>query len=232
MNKHLDRLQDAWLASKHVLMLAEHTFNAVNDGIELCKSIPETLPFPMTCLFNPVYLLCATVGTTVKAVARAVYFAVQLAHDILESAYEKGTMSPGQEIDTSLKVQDILVNVDRFSKWNRGALETININVFKQHSEMRKHLQDRHQEMTSDIVETIEDSTNIIAGYFKDQSAWLQENLCVIYKKITDGDNCDGNDSLMSLIGVSLWDSIVGLESQGSKMSMILCSKLTADLPL
>jgi len=206
------------MGSKHVLMLAEHTYNLIDDSTNLCDSIPETLPGPMTCLFNPVYLLCATVGTGIVTAARAVYFAIQLAHDILESAFEKGTMSPGQEIDTSLRVQDISDNVDKFSKWNRDALETININVFKQHSEMRKHLQDRHQEMTSDIVETIEDSTNVITGYFRDQSEWLQENLCVIYKKINDKKNCDGNDSLMSLIGVSLWDSIVGLESQGSKM--------------
>jgi len=183
----------------------------------VCDAIPCIIPVPFSAIPNPVFIVCNVMKGIVQGAARAIYFAVQVAHDILETSYEVETMSPGQEIDTAYRVEDLHANVDEFSKWNHQALETINSNVFKQHSEMRKHLQDRHQEMTSDIVETIQDSTNAIASFFTDQSEWLQDNFCIIYKEVTDKDDCVGNESLMSLIGVSLWNSIVGLESQGSE---------------
>jgi len=222
-NDHLNSLQDAWLAAKHILMVADHVFNVLDDNVKgKCKIIPDTLPAPMTCLFNPARIVCEGVSAVIVNVARAVWAGIHAAHDILDSSFEKETLGPGDELDTFYRVKDLHENVDKLSGWNHYALETINTNVFRQHSEMRKHLQDRHQEMTSDIVEIIEDSTNVIAGYFKLQSEWLHDNLCTIYKKVMEKDDCAGNDTLMSQIGVSLWVSVVGLEAQGNVMSTAL----------
>ena len=84
---------------------------------------------------------------------------------------------------------------------------------------MRKHLQERHQDMTADIVEFIEASTNTIAGYFTLQSGWLKENLCVIYKLAAEVDTCEGSeDELLGLVGLSLWDKMINIEAQGKGM--------------
>jgi hypothetical protein len=50
----------------------------------------------------------------------------------------------------------------RSDTYVQESLNTINKNIFTQHSEMRGHLQDRHQAMTNDIVGFIEESTNTI----------------------------------------------------------------------
>ena len=61
----------------------------------------------------------------------------------------------------SYQVADLHSNVKSFQTWTHKALQTINNNLNNQHTEMRKHLQDRHQQMTHDIFEVIEDSTNL-----------------------------------------------------------------------
>ena len=101
----------------------------------------------------------------------------------------------------------------------QGALGTINNNIFQQHSDMRKHLQDRHQDMTNDIVSFLEESTNTVAGYFTLQSDWLHENLCVIYKEVANTNTCDEpEDTLLGVVGLSLWDKLLRIEEQGDSI--------------
>ena len=84
---------------------------------------------------------------------------------------------------------------------------------------MRKHLQERHQDMTNDIVEFLEESTNTVAGYFTLQSDWLHENLCVIYKEVAETDTCDGTEeTLLGVVGLSLWDKLLRIEEQGDSI--------------
>ena len=218
-NVALESLQDSWLFTIHKLMVAQHAFDFVEAHSEgICQIMPIFIPAPFTVIPNPLYIICMVGHQLLTEIARGILIGIEFEHNTISEQYEKDTMSPGQEIDTHYMVEDLHNNVDVFQEWNFHAMQTVNTNIFKQHSEMRKHLQDRHQEMTGDLVETIQDSTNVIAGYFKDQSEWLQENLCVIYKKITNEDDCGGNDSLMSSVGVSFWESVVGLESGSSKI--------------
>ena len=74
----------------------------------------------------------------------------------------------------------------------QDSLNTINKNIFTQHSEMREHLQTRHQEMTNDIVEFLEESTNVIGNQFNSQNEWLDEILCQIYKQ-AGATSCTGD---------------------------------------
>ena len=72
------------------------------------------------------------------------------------------------------------------------------------------------QQMTTDIVEFLEQSTNTVAGYFTLQSDWLHKNLCVIYKEITGKPTCDGTEeTLLAEVGLSLWGKMLQLETQG-----------------
>jgi outer membrane murein-binding lipoprotein Lpp len=53
-------------------------------------------------------------------------------------------------------------------------------------------------------------------GYFTLQSDWLHKNLCEIYKEVADVNNCDGSeDTLLSLVGTSLWNKMLQIEAQG-----------------
>ena len=107
-------------------------------------------------------------------------------------------------------------SMKELDNWNFGALETINRNIVTQHSEMREHLQDRHQDMATDIVEFIEESTNTVAGYFTAQTEWLHDNMCTIYKTVANVNTCEGDrDTLLGLVGLSLWGKMTQIEAQG-----------------
>jgi len=57
------------------------------------------------------------------------------------------------------------------------------------------------------------------SGYFTLQTNWLHNNLCVIYKEVADVDNCDGSEeTLLSLVGVSLWTKMLQIESQSENV--------------
>ena len=66
---------------------------------------------------------------------------------------------------------------------------------------MREHLQTRHQEMTNDIVEFIEESTNVIGNQFNSQNEWLDEILCQIYKQ-AGATSCTGDRK--SILGMAI----------------------------
>ena len=80
-------------------------------------------------------------------------------------------------------------------------MNIINKNIFTQHSEMREHLQTRHQEMTNDIVEFIEESTNVLGNQFNSQNEWLDEILCQIYKQ-AGATSCSGDGK--SVVGMTI----------------------------
>jgi outer membrane murein-binding lipoprotein Lpp len=53
-------------------------------------------------------------------------------------------------------------------------------------------------------------------GYFTLQSDWLHKNLCEIYKEVADVNDCDGfEETLLSLVGTSLWNKMLQIEAQG-----------------
>ena len=79
------------------------------------------------------------------------------------------------------------------------------------------------QQMTTDIVEFLEQSTNTVAGYFTLQSDWLHKNLCVIYKEITGKPTCDGTEeTLLAEVGLSMWGKMLQTEAQGEKMIQLI----------
>ena len=80
-------------------------------------------------------------------------------------------------------------------------MNIINKNIFTQHSEMREHLQTRHQEMTNDIVEFIEESTNVLGNQFNSQNEWLDEILCQIYIQ-AGATSCSGDGK--SIVGMTI----------------------------
>jgi len=134
----------------------------------------------------------------------------------VESRYDWLTLGPDAEYDTYHYTVATFNSLKDLDHWNFEALETINRNIVTQHSEMREHLQDRHQDMATDIVEFIEESTNTVAGYFTLQSDWLYENLCSIHQEIADVDTCEGDtDTLLGLVGLSLWGKMIQIEVQG-----------------
>ena len=105
----------------------------------------------------------STVGDKIlKKIAKVVYWLTFVAHKVVSAMYKKQLIKPGDEWDEYYYVKATFKSLQNLDSWNFGALETINKNIFKQHSEMREHLQDRHQVMTTDIVEFLEQSTNVI----------------------------------------------------------------------
>lgn len=87
------------------------------------------------------------------------------------------------------------------SDWNYEALQVINGNIGTQHTEMREDLQDRHQEMTTDIIEFLEIATNTLGNQFNLQNEWLDEILCQIYIQ-AGADSCEGDGE--SLLGMAI----------------------------
>jgi outer membrane murein-binding lipoprotein Lpp len=168
------------------------------------------------CLMIPSKYACEVAKLSLTNLFFALWKTAQLAVDTLEHAFYILTISSADEADTNQASIATLENLATFDTYVQGALNTINKNIFKQHSEMREHLQDRHQDMTNDIVEFLEESTNTVAGYFTLQSDWLHKNLCEIYKEVADVNNCDGSEeTLLSLVGTSLWNKMLQIEAQG-----------------
>ncbi len=57
------------------------------------------------------------------------------------------------------------------------------------------------------------------SDYFVLQTDWLHENLCVIYKEVANVTDCDGSqETLLALVGLSLWDKMVNIEVQGESL--------------
>merc|ERR1740121_3466311 len=114
----------------------------------ICKSMPDAIAFGAP---NPLYYVCQISYKIFVEYARRILFEVEMEYTTLNHEYEKATMEPGREFDTADRVEDIHNYVEYFQKWIYEGLQTINNNVNKQHTEMRNHLQDRHQKMTHDI---------------------------------------------------------------------------------
>merc|ERR1712037_833136 len=100
--------------------------------------------------------------------------------------------------------------------------------------EMRKDLQDRHQQMTHGIFEVIEDSTNILGNQVNQQNQWLDSVLCAIYKQ-AGATSCEGSgQSLLDLVvdwptdSAPLWNRLQRLEEKGGVIETKIDTQSTA----
>merc|ERR1712037_515455 len=100
--------------------------------------------------------------------------------------------------------------------------------------EMRKDLQDRHQQMTHDIFEVIEDSTNILGNQVNQQNLWLDSVLCALYIQ-AGATSCEGSgQSLLDLAvdwptdSVPLWNRLQRLEEKGGVIETKIDTQSTA----
>jgi hypothetical protein len=72
-------------------------------------------------------------------------------------------------------------------------------------------------------------SASYPSDYFTLQTKWLHKNLCLIYKAIPNGGDCDGLDDLLLLskVGLHMWDKMIQIEEQGAVLTkMIKMSQL------
>jgi hypothetical protein len=148
----------------------------------------------------------------------------EMAKNELEKTEAKEVISEPEKIDGYIYAHQTYQSMKDSQGWTHTALQTINRNIVTQHSEMRQHLQDRHQDMTNDLVEFLERSTNILGNEFNKQNDWLKKILCQIYTQ-AGATSCDGYGPSLSDLVVewpedhnTMWSKMEHLEAQGESI--------------
>lgn len=158
--------------------------------------------------------------TTLQQVFWLLNWVTVVSFNTINLEWTKATRGPNQELDEYYYTEAIFMNLKSLDNWNFEALETINRNMMTQHSEMRRHLQDRHQDMVTDIVEVIEDSTNVLGNEFTRTNAWIQKVACETLA--LTGTECPTDDDGALLdpqdwpeTSMKLWGEIQAIKDQG-----------------
>ena len=183
------------------------------------------------CLVLPTKAICTAFQVAIYAILNALSIAAEIAYRALHYTYDykvnqsicmpiayqfclslscimpslfatkNQTLGPAETLDGYEYSKAIYNRLTEVSDWNYEALQVINGNIGTQHTEMREDLQDRHQEMTTDIIEFLEIATNTLGNQFNLQNEWLDEILCQIYIQ-AGADSCEGDGE--SLLGMAI----------------------------
>ncbi|KAL7505952.1 hypothetical protein ACHAXN_004087 [Cyclotella atomus] len=226
-NEHLVELQLDHLKLEEAVVLTEMGTALLNDNLQfVCDQIPEeiTIPAPPPILKidvpNPALQICVLYQFLYYNLGWLINLSAVLSFNAINLEWTKATRGPNQELDEYFYTEATFKNLKTLNSWTFEALETINRNMMTQHSEMRSHLQDRHQHMVTDIVEIIEDSTNVLGNEFTRTNAWIQKVACETLA--LTGTKCPTDDEGALLdpedwpeTSMKLWDEIQEIKEQG-----------------
>ena len=195
----LNDLEKALFALTHYEETLWRVYVVTNDVVEKnCAIVPQYFPGHVP---NPQFYVCNWVKLNLARAFNFLIHAADIAEQTIRFELEDvHGLDEGNAIDNYRYSKATCNGLKELDEWDFDALETINTNIFKQHSEMREHLQDHHQIMTTDIVEFLEESTSILGNEFNKQNQCLDSILCEIYKQ-AGAESCEGSvESLLDLV--------------------------------
>ena len=147
--------------SEEALRITVYTLKRVKDVFERLSEV--------TCREG----LCKLVVLIAFVLIDIVVLLFEIALEVVAALLSLESVRPDALKDTSYRVESIYENLITMDSWNAEALTTINRNIMNQHTEMRGHLQDRHQLMVNDIVDVLETVRNEIGNQIAESNASL-----------------------------------------------------------
>jgi len=154
----LKTTQMFWLMSGHGLATAEHLY-AFGEWQEDkgCKAMGPEAWGPLGTP-NPVRMTCALASKLGSSLLYIALLGTTIAFQALDHAFEIATLGPDQAIYGYEYSKATYFNTKEHIAWNVDALKALQENMFGQHTEMKKELQERHKEMTDHLGEDLSDT--------------------------------------------------------------------------
>jgi hypothetical protein len=195
---------------QHRLLVLEHLFVASERSTQFagyiqmgCSALPELLCAGF-CINNPLRIACEVTAGLIMLGAQAVHLGAEIAYQVYHHSYTKATLAPGDEIAGFKYSEATAKNFKHFAKWNNDALQTININMMKQHTQMRKNVQDRHTEMLNCILCRMEDDKEKCTKFCEPKKEGSSTD-----EKGENSEKGDTVDSNMNVIGNTVPDTLL-----------------------
>ena len=138
---HLVELQKQWISLKRALWMSEMLLEKSEMLYEQCELIS----------FVPLFVGCMAAAILYEVSSFTFYYGSLIAFDILDEKYELETLGPNHAIYGYEYSKATYFNTKHHFVWNAENLKVMKANMFNQHSEMKKQLQERHQEMTNHL---------------------------------------------------------------------------------